>query len=160
MVSRPVDLCLNDIRRSHMRWGWTCLLVFLCFGICLEILHGLKIQWYLSVEHTARRHLWTLAHAHGTLLSVVNIVFGLSVPYLWSNAEPSRWVSRCFKSAGSLLPLGFFLGGVRFYSGDPGLGIALVPIGGAALLYATIQTVHSVWKRQPSEDDPKALERN
>ena len=98
----------------------------------------------------------TLAHAHGTLISVVNIVFGLSVPYIRSNAEPSRWVSRCFKSAGSLLPLGFFLGGVRFYSGDPGLGIALVPIGGAALLYATIQTVHSVWKRQPSEDDPKA----
>ena len=156
-----MDVRLNDIRRSHLRWGWMSLLVFLCLGIFLEMLHGLKIEWYLSVETTTRRHLWTLAPAHGTLISVVNIVFGLSVPYIWSNAEPSRWVSRCFMGAGSLLPLGFFLGGVRFYSGDPGLGIALVPIGGAALLYATIHTANSFWRRQQTEEDNEAVgERN
>ena len=60
-----------------------------------------------------------------------------------------------------ILPLGLFLGGVRFYAGDPGLGIALVPIGGAALLYATIHTAHSLWRRQQTEEDNKCVgERN
>ena len=35
-----------------------------------------------------------------------------------------------------LLPGGFFLGGVTFYSGDPGVGVLLVPIGGVLLLFA------------------------
>ena len=38
---------------------------------------------------------------------------------------------------GSLtVPVGFFLGGVWFYDGDPGLGIVLVPVGALALVAA------------------------
>jgi len=39
-------------------------------------------------------------------------------------------------AASVLLPGGFFLGGVVFYSGDPGLGVLLVPVGAMSLLIA------------------------
>ena len=38
-----------------------------------------------------------------------------------------------------MLPGGFFLGGVSFYGGDPGVGIALAPIGGLCLILAVFR---------------------
>ena len=35
-----------------------------------------------------------------------------------------------------LLPGGLFLGGVTVYAGDPGVGVALVPVGAVLLLLA------------------------
>ena len=46
--------------------------------------------------------------------------------------------SRALVAAGVLLPLGFFLGGLVYYGGDPGLGIVLVPIGAILLIAALI----------------------
>jgi hypothetical protein len=37
-----------------------------------------------------------------------------------------------------LLPLGFMLGGVWTFGGDPGLGVLLVPPGGVLLLLAAV----------------------
>jgi len=37
-----------------------------------------------------------------------------------------------------VLPAGFFLGGIRFYAGDPGVGVALVPIGAVLLIYGAV----------------------
>ena len=34
------------------------------------------------------------------------------------------------------MPAGFFLGGVRIYAGDPGVGIVLVPVGAFLLILA------------------------
>jgi hypothetical protein len=45
-----------------------------------------------------------------------------------------RLVSRLLVGATILLPSGFFLGGVSFYAGDPGLGILLLPVGATMLL--------------------------
>ena len=45
-------------------------------------------------------------------------------------------VSKALIGASVLLPGGFFLGGIRFYAGDPGLGIILVPPGAILLLLA------------------------
>jgi hypothetical protein len=63
----------------HLRIGWVALRVFLCLGGVLEMLHGFKVGLYLDVDHSARRHMWTLAHTHGTLLALVNIAFALSL---------------------------------------------------------------------------------
>ena len=68
-----------DYALRHFRFGWWSLLLFAAFGLALEALHGLKVGSYLSVSSVARRLMWTLAHAHGTLLSVVHLVFALSV---------------------------------------------------------------------------------
>jgi hypothetical protein len=45
-------------------------------------------------------------------------------------------VSLALISAAILMPVGFFLGGIVIYDGDPGLGVWLVPIGAALLFYS------------------------
>jgi hypothetical protein len=124
--------------RRHLKFGWWSLLVFLTLGIMLEAMHGLKIGWYLNVSTATRRLLWTLAHAHGTLLALVHIAFALTVAALpgWGGRVRSI-ASACLIAASILLPGGFFLGGIVIYSGDPGLGILLVPLG-AVLLFVSV----------------------
>jgi len=124
--------------RRHLRFGWWALLVFLSLGLALEILHGFKVSYYLKVSNETRRLMWTLAHAHGTLLALVNLGFAFTVRLLpgWS-ARGRGVASVCLRGATLLMPAGFFLGGLVVYSGDPGLGIILVPIG-ALLLFAAV----------------------
>ena len=132
----------------HLRFGWWSLLIFLSLGLMLEVLHGFKLGWYLSIATETRRLLWTLAHAHGTLLALLNIAFALTVPKLssWS-ARPRRHASACLMAATVLLPSGFFVGGIVLYGGDPGLGILLVPLGGLLLFMAVFLTA-SAFKSQ------------
>ena len=64
-----------QIGKTHLRVGWWALLAYLSLGIAPESMHGFKIRWYLDVSNETRRLMWTLAHTHGTLLSILNIVF-------------------------------------------------------------------------------------
>lgn len=125
------------VTRRHLLFGWWSLLVFLTLGLVLEALHGFKVGAYLNVSNETRRLMWTLAHAHGTLLALMNLGFGLTVRLVpeWS-ARPRAVASLCLRSATVIMPTGFFLGGMFIYSGDPGLGILLVPIGGILLFVA------------------------
>jgi hypothetical protein len=59
--------------------------------------------------------------------------------------------------ASILLPVGFFLGGVQFYGGDPGLGVLVVPIG-AILLLAALFLIASGLRASPSA--PKERSKN
>lgn len=131
------------IARRHLKLGWWGLLAYLSLGLALEGLHGFKIGWYLDVGQETRRHMWVLAHTHGTLLSLVQIVFGLCVA-AGRVALAGPWPSRLLIAAWLLMPLGFFLGGVVFYGGDPGLGILLVPLGGLCLFLGVLLTARSV----------------
>ena len=121
----------------HLRLGWWALLFYLSAGIGLEALHGFKLGFYLDLANETRRHLWTLAHAHGALLSILSVVFGLSLRALphWSGGS-REIASRCLIGALVLMPLGFALGGAYTHRGDPGLGILLVPPGGLLLFCA------------------------
>ncbi|HSH74887.1 MAG TPA: hypothetical protein VLA09_04370 [Longimicrobiales bacterium] len=121
------------------------MLVFVTLGLVLETLSGFKVGLYLDVSNSTRRLMWTLAHAHGTLLSILNLVFALSIRLTPEWTEPSRALaSRSLLAALALMPLGFFLGGVRIHSGDPGLGILLVPPGAFLLLVAVFLTARAV----------------
>ena len=127
----------RDYARRHLRFGWWSLAIFATLGLVLESFHGFKVRAYLDVSNETRRLMWTLAHAHGTLLSLVHVVFGLSVrvaPEISARARPL--ISRCLIGASVLLPGGFFLGGVTFYGGDPGVGVLLVPVGAVSLIIA------------------------
>ena len=127
----------RDYARRHLRFGWWSLLVFATLGLVLESLHGFKVSAYLDVSNETRRLMWTLAHAHGTLLSMVHVLFGLSVrvaPEMGIRNRPL--ISRCLIGASVVLPGGFFLGGIGSYGGDPGVGVLFVPVGAAALLIA------------------------
>jgi len=64
--SLPSDA--SKLTSRHLLWGWWGLLVFLSLGIILEALHGFKVGAYLDVGNETRRLMWTLAHAHGTML--------------------------------------------------------------------------------------------
>jgi hypothetical protein len=125
----------------HLRAGWWALLVFLTLGLFLEALHALKIGAYLNVTNETRRLTWTLAHAHGTLLGLVNLGFASTLRFLptWPES-PKRFASASLLAATGLMPAGFFVGGLFIYSGDPGLGIVLVPLGGILLFLAVLLT--------------------
>ena len=131
--------------RRHLTFGWWSVFVFAALGLMLETLHGFKVRAYLDVSNETRRLMWTLAHAHGTLLGLLHVVFALSLqatPTIGTGNQ--RLISRALVGASVLLPGGFFLAGVRFYAGDPGVGVALVPIGAALLLIAAWLTARGI----------------
>ena len=140
--SRSADV--KQFRASHLRFGWWALVVFLSMGLVLESLHGFKVAWYLDVAASTRRHMWTLAHAHGTLLSLVNIAAAVTISDTagWT-ARKLAFVSHALNAANVLLPLGFFLGGCFIHGGDPGLGVLLVPPGGLLLVLAAVGIARS-----------------
>ena len=142
------DDALAELRRRtarrHHRVGWWGLLLFLTLGIGLETLHGFKVGFYLDPAHRLRRLLWTLAHAHGTLLALVNLGFALGL------AQFGRWTERRLRLASFfltdalvLLPAGFFLGGVGPSEVGPAPGVLLVPVGALLLLLAVGLTAWS-----------------
>ena len=45
-------------------------MIFGALGLLLESLHGFKVRAYLDVTNETRRLMWTLAHAHGTVLGL------------------------------------------------------------------------------------------
>ncbi len=132
----PPDLRQRIARRHHLI-GWWALLLFLTLGIALETLHGFKVGFYLDPVHRNRRLLWTLAHAHGTLLALVNIAFALGLAHFgrW-NPGPLKLASFLLIDALALLPLGFFLGGLGHTEVDPSPGVLLAPVGALLLLIA------------------------
>lgn len=133
------------VAKQHLRFGWWALLGFLTMGFVLESLHGFKIRWYLEMGNETRRLMWTLAHAHGSLLAMVHVIFAATLIFLPEWKSTSRTTaSRCLMSASLLIPGGFFLGGCVIYAGDPGLGILLVPPGALLLFVAVLLTARSV----------------
>jgi hypothetical protein len=134
---RPQTADASDASRWHIRFGWWQLLAFATLGLTLELLHGLKASLYLDVSNETRRLMWRLAHAHGALLGLVHIAYGVTLASLPAlHTAMPRKPFALLVAATVLLPAGFFLGGIRFYAGDPGLGIALVPAGAALLIAA------------------------
>ena len=142
------DTASQSAAERHLRFGWWALFGFLLLGIVLEGLHALKLEFYLAADNETRRLLWTLAHAHGTLFAMINLVFGLATRDAidW---DPQRLslASRCLIGATLLLPGGFFLGGVTIHDGDPGLGTLLAPPGALLLLVAVFLAANAPLRR-------------
>ena len=136
----------EGLARRHRRFGWTWLFVWMCGGLLLELFHGFKLGDYLL--DPLRRELWTLAHFHGALLSVVNLVYvrWAEPPGLGAAARGRASVALIAGSV--LMPVGFLLGGLQHYEGDPGPGIFLAPLGALALLYPVALQVGGAWRRR------------
>ena len=135
--------------RRHIRFGWCSLLVFVTLGLALEAMHGLKIGWYLDVSNQTRRLMWTLAHAHGTLLALLNLALASTVKLFPTSSV--RAASRWMLGASVLMPVGFFLGGWVTHGGDPGVGIVLVALGGLMLFVAVLLIVRGVAAGSPTD---------
>ena len=102
----------------------------------LEALHGFKVQAYLASE--TRREMWRLAHAHGTLLGILCLVFVALADAHVPHPIRAR-VAALIRWGAVLMPVGFFLGGVLNSEGDPSLGILLVPVGALLLVVALVR---------------------
>lgn len=138
--------------QRHLRIGWWMLAVFVTLGLVLEGLHAFKAGSYLGVKQETRRLMWTLAHAHGTLLGILNLCFVqalLSFKH-WAGGT-RRIASTAILWSALLLPAGFFLGGMDARGGDPGAGILLVPAGGVLLLVAVWLTAMAAGAKAPVE---------
>ena len=139
---------LVPLARRHLRFGWWSLLFFATLGLGLETLHGLKVGFYLDVSNETRRLLWTLAHAHGVLLSLLHLAFAGTLALAGVAAVRGVTVaSRALLAASILLPGGFFAGGVVVHGGDPNLAILITPVGAALLLLAVFLTARATWRR-------------
>ena len=130
--------------RRHLHLGWWTLLAAVALGLGLALLRLFDVEAYQHPAHETRRLMWTLAHVHGAVLGLLHILFGVSLPLAPPLAPPSlRPPSRALTAAGLLMPVGFFLGGVSIYAGDPGLGIIGVPVGAVCLLVAVVATARA-----------------
>ena len=144
--------------RKHIRFGWWSLLTFVGLGILLEFLLAYKVIWYVGEDYeNIRRLMWRLAHAHGTLLSLVHLLFAMTVHLVPATVSPSgaRFASPCFVAASILLPGGFFLCGIFTYeqNADPGIGVFLVPVGAMLMVAAVSLTALGVTKATSSPTD-------
>src|SRR5689334_19434768 len=63
----------NRLAIRHRRFGWTSLLIFIGLGTLLEGLLGFKSIGLML--DPLRRELWSLAHFHGAMLAIVNLVY-------------------------------------------------------------------------------------
>jgi hypothetical protein len=144
MSKRQPTLTEHKLARRHGRFGWTWLLLWLLLGFTLEMLHGFKISEYLL--DSIRREFWTLAHFHGVTLALVNLIY-----VRWAESEQLPVNQRNLASwsliAGTvLMPVGFFLGGLIHFEGDPGLGIFLAPPGALLILFTVLLQTIAAWR--------------
>jgi len=126
--------------KRHLRFGWWSLFVFVLLGTVLEGLLGFK--WIPYVIGDIRRMMWTLAHAHGTLLGLVHIAFALTV-HSGAGTMPHRWISPSLITASILLPGGFFAGGIFPFENDPDVGVWVVPLGACFMIAAVLLIARS-----------------
>lgn len=139
------DHGVDGCAREHLRWGWVAVFVFVTLGVALEAMHAFKVGLYLDADQATRRLMWRLAHAHGTLLGLVNLALATTLSRLEMKSATRRAASLSLRGATLFMPAGFFLGGVWLYGGDPGLGVLLVPVGGLMLLVATAICARAAW---------------
>jgi len=132
----------------HLRLGYGALAVFVTLGLALETLHAFKVGAYLDVGNETRRLMWRLAHAHGTLLALLHVVYALTMRAAPRTA--SSLASACLGAALLLIPGGFFLGGVTVHGGDPNPAVLAVPAGFVALVVALVTIARGAGTRADS----------
>jgi hypothetical protein len=117
--------------------------VWMAFGLLLEGLIAFRIPDYLSDPIT--REMFRLAHAHGTLLSLILVVVGLASRAEFISAPKiADWMLRIGSVA---MPLGFLLGGVGNSANDPSPLVFIAPVGGVMLIFGIVAAVVSFKRR-------------
>jgi len=130
---------LQGLVARHLRLGWLSLLLYATLGLLLETLHAFKLGWYLELSAEPRRLSFTLAHAHGVGLALLNIGFAATLHMAFRQSSAALELgARLMRLATLLIPLGFFGGGLAPYDGDPGVLVFLVPPGALMLVASLI----------------------
>lgn len=117
--------------------------VWMAFGLLLEGLIAFRVPDYLSDPIT--REMFRLAHAHGTLLSLILVAVGLA-----SRAEliaPPKVADWMLRIGSIVMPVGFMLGGIGNSANDPSPLVFLAPVGGLMLIFGIVAAVVSFRRR-------------
>lgn len=120
----------------HLRLSLASLAVFLATGLWLEAMIGLRAAGW--VDDPLRREMLRLGHAHGAILSTVNLVIAWAMHRL---ATPDAWARRVRMAAwlGAVcVGVGFFGGGLWHGPSDPGPLVLIVPAGALMLLASCV----------------------
>ncbi len=123
----------NTIGKWNIGIGLSVLAGFMIYGFVLIYLRDFapdKEAWIAS-SHLGRHFEARLAHVHGNLFSLLNIVFGYLLLKLPVHPGTARWVS-ILSLIGLLMPLGIF---AELYLGLP---FYLVLVGAIAVVMATL----------------------
>jgi hypothetical protein len=123
--------------------GWLGIALWMTFGLLLEGLLGYKIPAYLA--DSQRRELFQLAHAHGTLLSIVLIVAALCAKSF--AIEIPRLAQIALRLGTAVMPVGFLLAGISHPEGDPGMAIWLVPPAALMVIFGAISIAFACRKK-------------
>jgi hypothetical protein len=119
--------------KNNVAWGFIFLAVFMAAGFFLGYMHDLapdKDAWI--AQYAAGRHFeLRLAHVHGSLFGLINVVLGVALAKLPLPAGQARAIS-WLGLAGILMPVGI-VGHVLL--GVPPL---LVLVGGICMIAATL----------------------
>jgi hypothetical protein len=133
----------HAVRANLAKPAWIGLLFWMSAGLLFEGLIGFRAPAYL--QHPVRRELFRLAHAHGTLLSILLLVVNL---YLIKELiSPPKIAVRALQAGVILMPFGFLLGGAWHYESDPGALIFLAPIGGLLIIFGIAAIAFSSVKK-------------
>jgi hypothetical protein len=132
--------------RACRRFGWTALAVWSVLGLAIETAHGFK--WARILDDGVVHTLLRLAHAHGIGLALGVVVYGVSASSLYGDdGAAARTTGRLLRLAAVLMPVGFAASVWGHGEADPSPAIALVPVGAAALVVASIRLAGRAWRQ-------------
>jgi len=123
----------NVFAKWNIAVGLSVLAGFMVYGFFLIYMRDFsagKDAW-VAASHTGDHFEARLAHVHGNLFSVLNILYGYLLLKLTVPTTYAKWVSK-FALAGLLMPIGIF---AELYLGLP---FYLVLVGALSIVTATI----------------------
>jgi hypothetical protein len=121
------------------RQGWFGIAVWMTLGLILEGLIGWRNPAYL--ESAWKRELCRLAHAHGTLFSL--ILVAVSVASKSETIKPSVSAVYALRIGSILMPAAFLAATWGSTETDPGWAIWLAPVGGLLMIYGVAAAAFS-----------------
>ena len=123
----------NTIGKINIATGLFVMAGFMFYGFLLIYMRDFdsnKEAW-VAASHIGSHFEARLAHVHGNLFSILNIIFGFLLMTLPVAENYAKWISR-LALAGLLMPLGIF---AELYLGLP---YYLVLVGAVSIVSATI----------------------
>jgi len=136
----------NTIGKYNIGVGLSVMAGFMVYGFVLIYLRDFapdKEAW-IAASHTGQHFEARLAHVHGNLFSVLNILFGYLLLKLPITEAYAKWVSR-LALAGLLMPIGIF---AELYFGLP---FYLVLVGAISIVSATVLLAISIFQMKVGE---------
>jgi len=123
----------NTFGKWNIAVGLFVLAGFMVYGFFLIYMRDFYIgkEAWIAASHTGDHFEARLAHVHGNLFSVLNILYGYLMLKLTVPTTYAKWVSR-FALAGLLMPIGIF---AELYLGLP---FYLVLVGALSIVTSTI----------------------